>query len=147
MNGKIKKMLSAVSITLCATVGLSLPVDVVAATLPKTETQYSSFDNIVGENPEESKIVKELTGERTENSKEFLLEDGTKMTAQYNEPVHYKDSKGKWVEYNNTLSEDKTASPRLKRAILHTQTKAVIFRSIFQIKQSQKYDFTAIKRI
>ena len=33
------------------------------------------------------------------------------MIAQYNEPVHYKDSKGKWVEYNNTLSEDKTASP------------------------------------
>ena len=111
MNGKIKKMLSAVSITLCATVGLSLPVDVVAATLPKAETQYSSFDNVVGENPEESKIVKELTNERTENSKEFLLEDGTKMIAQYNEPVHYKDSKGKWVEYNNTLSEDKTASP------------------------------------
>lgn len=111
MNGKIKKMLSAVSITLCATVGLSLPVDVVAATLPKAETQYSSFDNVVGENPEESKIIKELTGERTENSKEFLLEDGTKMIAQYNEPVHYKDSKGKWVEYNNTLSEDKTASP------------------------------------
>ena len=111
MNGKIKKMLSAVSISLCATVGLSLPVDVVAATLPKAETQYSSFDNVVGENPEESKIVKELTGERTENSKEFLLEDGTKMIAQYNEPVHYKDSKGKWVEYNNTLSEDKTSSP------------------------------------
>ena len=79
--------------------------------MPEKETQYSSFDNVVGENPEESKIVKELTGERTENSKEFLLEDGTKMIAQYNEPVHYKDSKGKWVEYNNTLSEDKTASP------------------------------------
>ena len=47
MNGKIKKMLSAVSITLCATVGLSLPIDVVAATLPKSETQYSSFDNVV----------------------------------------------------------------------------------------------------
>ena len=111
MNQTMKKLFSAVSITLCATVGLSLPVDVVAATLPKAETQYSSFDNVVGENPEESKIVKELTNERTENSKEFLLEDGTKMIAQYNEPVHYKDSKGKWVEYNNTLSEDKTASP------------------------------------
>lgn len=111
MNGKIKKMLSAVSITLCATVGLSLPVDVIAATLPKAETQYSSFDNVFGENPEESKIVKEIADKRTENSKEFLLEDGTKMIAQYNEPVHYKDSKGKWVEYNNTLSEDKTASP------------------------------------
>ena len=111
MNQTMKKLFSVVSITLCVTIGLSLPVEVYASTLPEKETQYSSFDNVVGENPEESKIVKELTGERTENSKEFLLEDGTKMIAQYNEPVHYKDSKGKWVEYNNTLSEDKTASP------------------------------------
>ena len=111
MNQTMKKLFSVVSITLCATIGLSLPVEVYASTLPEKENNYSSFNNIVGENPEESKIVKELTGERTENSKEFLLEDGTKMIAQYNEPVHYKDSKGKWVEYNNTLSEDKTASP------------------------------------
>ena len=111
MNQTMKKLFSAVSITLCATIGLSLPVEVYASTLPEKENNYSSFNNVVGENPEESKIVKELTGERTENSKEFLLEDGTKMIAQYNEPVHYKDSKGKWVEYNNTLSEDKTASP------------------------------------
>ena len=107
----MKKLFSVVSITLCATIGLSLPVEVYASTLPEKENNYSSFNNVVGENPEESKIVKELTNERTENSKEFLLEDGTKMIAQYNEPVHYKDSKGKWVEYNNTLSEDKTASP------------------------------------
>lgn len=111
MNQTMKKLFSVVSITLCATIGLSLPVEVYASTLPEKENNYSSFNNVVGENPEESKIVKELTGERTENSKEFLLEDGTKMLAQYNEPVHYKDSKGKWVEYNNTLSEDKTASP------------------------------------
>ena len=111
MNQKIQKLFSVISLTLCVTIGLSLPVEVYASTLPEKETQYSSFDNVVGENPEESKIVKELTDERTENSKEFLLEDGTKMIAQYNEPVHYKDSKGKWVEYNNTLSEDKTASP------------------------------------
>ena len=107
----MKKLFLVVSVTLCATIGLSLPVEVYASTLPEKENNYSSFNNVVGENPEESKIVKELTGERTENSKEFLLEDGTKMIAQYNEPVHYKDSKGKWVEYNNTLSEDKTASP------------------------------------
>lgn len=111
MNQTMKKLFSVVSITLCATIGLSLPVEVYASTLPEKENNYSSFNNVVGENPEESKIVKELTGERTENSKEFLLEDGTKMIAQYNEPVHYKDSKGKWVEYNNTLSEDKTSSP------------------------------------
>ena len=111
MNQTMKKLFSVVSITLCSTIGLSLPVEVYASTLPEKENNYSSFNNVVGENPEESKIVKELTGERTENSKEFLLEDGTKMIAQYNEPVHYKDSKDKWVEYNNTLSENKTASP------------------------------------
>ena len=111
MNQTMKKLFLVVSVTLCATIGLSLPVEVYASTLPEKENNYSSFNNVVGENPEESKIVKELTDERTENSKEFLLEDGTKMIAQYNEPVHYKDSKGKWVEYNNTLSEDKTASP------------------------------------
>lgn len=137
MNGKIKKMLSAVSITLCATVGLSLPVDVVAATLPKAETQYSSFDNVVGENPEESKIVKELTGERTENSKEFLLEDGTKMIAQYNEPVHYKDRRVSGLSIT-TLYLRIRLHLLMRQAILHIQTKAVIFRSIFQIKQSQK---------
>lgn len=111
-------MLSAVSITLCATVGLSLPVDVVAATLPKAEIQYSSFDNVVGENPEESKIVKELTDERTENSKEFLLEDGTKMIAQYNEPIHYKDSKC-------MLSFIQSAEHFLLRLILKSQPKRV----------------------
>lgn len=66
-----------------------------------------------------------------------MLEDGTKMIAQYNEPVHYKNSKGKWVEYNNTLSEDKTASPD-EAGDSYIQTKAVIFRSIFQIKLSQR---------
>ena len=111
MNQTMKKLFSVVSITLCATIGLSLPLEVYASTLPEKENNYSSFNNVVGENPEESKIVKEIADKRTENSKEFLLEDGTKMIAQYNEPVHYKDSKGKWVEYNNTLSEDKTASP------------------------------------
>lgn len=73
MNQKIKKLFSVISLTLCVTIGLSLPVEVYASTLPEKETQYSSFDNVVGENPEESKIVKELTDERTENSKEFLL--------------------------------------------------------------------------
>lgn len=137
MNGKIKKMLSAVSITLCATVGLSLPVDVVAATLPKAETQYSSFNNVVGENPEESKIVKELTGERTENSKEFLLEDGTKMIAQYNNLSTTKTARANGLNITILYRRIRLHLP-MKQVILHIQTKAVIFRSIFQIKLSQK---------
>lgn len=78
MNQTMKKLFSVVSITLCATIGLSLPLEVYASTLPEKENNYLSFNNVVGENPEESKIVKEIADKRTENSKEFLLEDGTK---------------------------------------------------------------------
>ena len=137
MNQTMKKLFSVVSITLCATIGLSLPVEVYASTLPEKENNYSSFNNIVGENPEESKIVKELTGERTENSKEFLLEDGTKMIAQYNEPVHYKDSKANGLSITILYLRIRLHL-LMRQVILHIQTKAVIFRSIFQIKLSQK---------
>ena len=66
-------MLSAVSITLCATVGLSLPVDVVAATQPKAETKYSSFDNVVGENPKKAKLSKNLWTKERKIQKNFCL--------------------------------------------------------------------------
>ncbi len=58
MNGKIKKMLSAVSISLCETVGLSLPVDVVAATLPKAETEYRHSTMLSEKIPKRAKLSK-----------------------------------------------------------------------------------------
>ena len=41
MNQTMKKLFSVVSITLCATIGLSLPVEVYASTLPEKENNYS----------------------------------------------------------------------------------------------------------
>ena len=110
MNKTIKKLISSVSIVLCATIGLSLPLEVFASTLPKDEKVYSSFDNVHGETETVGNIVTEISDSRTENTKEFLLDDGTTMIAEYNQPVHYKNDKGKWVEYNNTLVAESSTS-------------------------------------
>lgn len=54
----------------------------------------------------EANIIKELPKERTEYTKEFLLDDGTKMIAEYEQPVHFQDDKGNWIEYDNTLDSN-----------------------------------------
>ena len=111
MSRNIKKILSVVAMTLCITIGLSLPVEVFASTIPeKEEPTYSSFDEVKGETETVGNIVTEISESRTENTKEFLLDDGTTMIADYNQPVHYKNDKGKLVEYNNTLVAESSAS-------------------------------------
>ena len=101
---------SVISAVLTLLTGLILPVQVIAATLPKDETVYSSFNNVQGESESIGNIIAEVSDSRTENTKEFLLDDGTKMLAEYNQPVHYKNDNGKWVEYNNTLEASTSAS-------------------------------------
>lgn len=110
MTKRTRRAISLISIILCVSIGLSLPTEVLAATLPKGEKIYSSFDNVQGESETIGNIVAELTDERTETTKNFLLDDGTEMIAEYNQPVHYKNNKGKWVEYNNSLEEASSAS-------------------------------------
>lgn len=55
---------------------------------------------------EESKILSEVIEEREEDSKTFLLSDGTFMVAQYGMPIHYEDTKGQWQEIDQSLEED-----------------------------------------
>lgn len=54
---------------------------------------------------DEAQIVSEVTEKRTENSKTFLLDNGTYLLASYGEPVHYKDSNGTWQDIDSTLGE------------------------------------------
>ena len=110
MKKGLKRTLSAVSITLCALVAFALPVQVFAETVPEENNTTSSFDGVQGENEKIGNIVSELNAERTEYTKEFLLDDGTTMLAEYDQPVHYKNNKGDWVEYNNTLVNDTTST-------------------------------------
>lgn len=81
-----------------------LPVQVCADVTGNEEEELTAdFSNISSDGEEVGNIVSEITGERTEYSKTFLLDDGTKMLAEYPEPIHFKNDNNKWIEYNNTL--------------------------------------------
>lgn len=71
-----------------------------------SETKQTSFSDVKGAAETEAAIVKELPEERTEYTKEFLLDDGTKMIAEYEQPIHYQDDKDNWLEYDNTLDSN-----------------------------------------
>ncbi len=104
MNTKLKKIMATTAISLCIIMALELPLQVYASTLPDKETPtYSSFENVSGNEETVGNIVSEDTSGRSEFTKTFVLDNGTKMLAQYEEPIHYKDSKGNWQEYDNTL--------------------------------------------
>ena len=55
------------------------------------------------ESAEEAYIVKEVTENRTEFSKEFQLSNGLRMAAVYADAVHYETENG-WEEIDNTLT-------------------------------------------
>ena len=55
------------------------------------------------ESAEEAYIVKEITENRTEFSKEFQLSNGLRMAAVYADAVHYETDNG-WEEIDNTLT-------------------------------------------
>ena len=51
---------------------------------------------------EDAYIVEEITENRTEYSKEYLLSNGLHMMTMYPNPVHY-EVNGEWEEIDNTL--------------------------------------------
>lgn len=55
-----------------------------------------------GSASKEVAIVQEITENRSEYSKEFLLSNGLHMATVYAEPVHY-EKDGKWADIDNTL--------------------------------------------
>lgn len=70
------------------------------------ETGYDIVDDMEFVSEEaEPEIISEITEKRQENTKYFLMSDGSFMAAQYSGPVHYVDSEGEWTDYDNSLSE------------------------------------------
>lgn len=51
-------------------------------------------------------IIAEDTAKRTEESKTFLLSNGTYMTAVYADSVHYKDANNAWQDIDNSLQDE-----------------------------------------
>ena len=50
-------------------------------------------------------FLSEAEGKREQYVKHFKMSDGTYKAAQYDVPVHFLDSDGNWVDYDNSLTE------------------------------------------
>ncbi len=55
-------------------------------------------------NVSDCEIVKELVAERTENTKTFLMSDGSKTVAAYDQPIHFLDENDTWQDIDNTMT-------------------------------------------
>lgn len=105
---RTKKLIAIVAMTLAMLMFAEIPVGAVAPVFNSQETINKNTivesSEIETEIEDAGYIISEMNEKRTENSKTFRLSNGTCMVAQYNMPVHYKSEKGKWVDYDNTLS-------------------------------------------
>lgn len=101
-----------VAIVLIVISVVSIPLETFAATLSNWEEISAVSGNTNEISAEEPQIVNELTELREESAKHFILDDGTRMAVQYEAPVHFKDSKDNWVDYDNSLiNADVSATP------------------------------------
>lgn len=97
-------------------ISLCLIVFLIVATLPakvraddissnqknsiKTQQKHNDKKKKVG------KITKEITEQRTKNSKKFQKDDGSFEVAEYPEQIHYLEN-GKWEDIDNSLADTK----------------------------------------
>ena len=75
-----------------------------------TEEEFSNLDE---ESPE-PEIISEITEKREENIKHFMLSDGSFMVAQYNNPVHYQDDSGLWIDIDNTINKTEATNEQFE---------------------------------
>ena len=104
MKKRGKMIIRFVSLVLCVA-GFVIPMQVFARILPNNETPpYTpEYKTVKGNEERTDSIIFEIKEERTECSKVFLLDDGSKMVAEYGCPIHYENDNGEWVDINNTL--------------------------------------------
>ena len=79
-------------------------------------------------------ILSEIKDERDEYSKQFRLDDGTTMAVSYQEPIHYKNAAGEWVDYDNSLKNETVTSASPDEATEEYTNK----KSDFKVNYSKK---------
>ncbi len=100
------RLLAVISMLLSIVLLVEVPVAALATVVENNEETNITFadsDAFVSDENMEGNIVGELEDKRTEYTKTFMMDNGSCMVAQYEVPVHYKNEKGKWVDYNNAL--------------------------------------------
>lgn len=144
MSKSIKRLLSVISVTLCILIAFTLPVQVFAQNLPLNE-------EITVSNPQEAKpyevgsILSEIKSEREEYTKRFRLDDGTNMAVSYNQPVHYQDASGNWVDYDNRLVDETTSSATNDEAFSEEYTNKKSNIKVNYSKKSKENNMIKIK--
>ena len=96
---KLYKKLLAMVLSVTLILG-SVPLIAIAQT---QETTFANTNSIPTVSNEKAFPIEELPEKRTENTKTFLMSDGTYMNAVYNEQVHYNEN-GKWKDIDNSFN-------------------------------------------
>ena len=100
---KTSKKIVAIIMTLLTLMSIcSAAMPVFAQEIVFSDDDY--IDEIV-ETEEEPYILSEDLTKREENVKHFLMSDGSYLAAQYDEPVHYENDNGEWIDYDNNLTK------------------------------------------
>ena len=106
----IKKVIASILVILL--VSQVFPMNVFAEEITSEEYSKEYTDEYADETIidntetiEDVYIISEDTSKRDENTKHFLLSNGSFIAVQYSTPVHYQDEKKQWIEYDNSLSK------------------------------------------
>lgn len=134
---------SVVAMILAIITMFILPTQVVAQTLPiETTEPLFSLDSTYDEACiSQGDIIGEDKTLRDEYTKYFITDTGCTVVAQYNVPVHYKDEKGNFVNYDNTL-----ITSQAYNAESSTDEASVDEISIFSLRSSDEKEEVFVNR-
>jgi len=103
---KLRKLAKPIiSLLVILSMVLSLPTPVIAQTMLTESIDSIPMSDATSDEVEveQGNIIGEDKTLRDEYTKYFITDTGCTVVAQYNVPVHYKDEKGNFVNYDNTL--------------------------------------------
>ena len=128
----IKKQTKIISAALSLTIAIScFPLKFYAHTASASENIKTEEIAAVSD---EATIISEISERREANKKVFLLSDGSYMTAEYPQNIHYSEN-GEWKDYDNSLSDDSENSELTNR------------RSDFNVRFSKKSNGKKLVRV
>ncbi len=105
---KVRKIIALILtvLTLVSIFSVSTPVFAAEVQAAAVESEYEEnaeeAEETESSEEQEPFILSENTERRTENTKHFLMSDGSYRAISYNEAVHYSDD-GTWKDVDNTL--------------------------------------------
>lgn len=124
MSNYLKNWKVIISVVLAILTAIMLPIEVFAQVAPKHNPSAKVKFDSLAESEDVGEIVTELKERRDEYTKHFRMDDGTIMALTYDIPVHYKNKKGEWIDYDNTLISESTASPDEASQISYSNKKS-----------------------